>query len=164
MEAQKFVASLADYEKIYFQDENLNAWKKLWGRQLQHSALGRIKEELRRKPNAVMLDRWLPTTQQCQECERKNRIPLDQRIYSCACGYSKPRDLHGAGNMIILGREAEATPQELGGALVEGGTAGARLKSSSKSTRKPRERKKQEIGTTKKARAAQEAARTSVAP
>jgi hypothetical protein len=47
---------------------------------------------------------------------------------------------------------------------VEGGTAGARLKSSSKSTRKPQSRKKQEIGTTKKARGAQEAARTSVAP
>lgn len=100
---------LGTHEIIVMQDENLRAWKRLWGKKLHHSILGRVKKKLKKHPRVIILGRWVPTTQYCPSCETLNKHSLDKRVYECACGYSTPRDLHAARNMI---RFAVLKPEE----------------------------------------------------
>lgn len=93
---------LGTYEVIVIQDESLKAWRRLWGKKLHHAILGRVKKKLKNHPRVVVLNRWVPTTQYCPACERLNKHSLDKRVYSCSCGYSAPRDIHAAENMIRM--------------------------------------------------------------
>ncbi len=93
---------LSTYEFIVIQDESLKAWKRLWGKKLHHAILGRVKKKLKSHPRVVVLNRWVPTTQYCPSCERLNKHSLDKRVYQCSCGYSAPRDIHAAENMIRM--------------------------------------------------------------
>lgn len=123
--ANQFVASLAKHELVAFQDENLSGWKRTrgFGGVIQHSAMGRVKAKLRTLDNVVMLDRFLPTTQYCPECGSLNKLGLSTRVYSCACGYHAPRDVHAARNMLFF-HDILNSPVERGGALVEDSTSG----------------------------------------
>lgn len=127
--ANKFVAQLKKHETIVFQDENLSGWQqtKGFGRTIQHSALGRVKAKLKLLDNAVMLDRFLPTTQYCSECGSLNKLSLSTRVYSCGCGYHAPRDVHAARNMLFFHDKLNNSPVERGGALVEDLTSGIDL-------------------------------------
>ena len=101
--ANKLVNFLLNtYEIIVIQDESLKAWKRLWGKKLHHSILGRVKKKLKNHPRVIVLSKWVPTTQYCPSCERLNKHSLDKRVYSCVCGYSAPRDIHAAENMIRM--------------------------------------------------------------
>ena len=101
--ANKLVNFLLNtYEIIVIQDESLKAWKRLWGKKLHHSILGRVKKKLKNNPRVIVLSKWVPTTQYCPVCERLNKHSLDKRVYSCGCGYSAPRDVHAAENMIRM--------------------------------------------------------------
>lgn len=110
--ANKIVHEIAKNETVYFQDENINGWKKKKSRargskKIQHGILGRVKSRLKNLNNAVCLDRYLPTTQMCA-CGKKNPHSLDERIYTCpSCGYTEDRDVHAALNMIKFGRFLE---------------------------------------------------------
>lgn len=115
--SRKIVSELLKYENIYFQDENLSAWKVLWGKRLHHSVLGRVKTLLMNHPRAHMLDKYVATTQTCPECHKKTKHSLDERVYTCShCEYSEDRDIHSANNMIWMydiPRDAgELTPLE----------------------------------------------------
>lgn len=115
--ANKLVSFLLNtYEIIVIQDESLKAWKRLWGKKLHHSILGRVKKKLMSHPRVVVLNRWVPTTQYCPSCERLNKHSLDKRVYQCPCGYSAPRDVHAAKNMIrmaVLHPELRMTNEDL---------------------------------------------------
>lgn len=101
--ANKLVSFLLNtYEIIVIQDESLKAWKRLWGKKLHHSILGRVKKKLKGHPRVIVLSKWVPTTQYCPACERLNKHSLDKRMYSCGCGYSASRDVHAAENMIRM--------------------------------------------------------------
>lgn len=101
--ANKLVSFLLNtYEIIVIQDESLKAWKRLWGKKLHHSILGRVKKKLKNHPRVIVLSKWVPTTQYCPACERLNKHSLDKRVYSCVCGYSALRDVHAAENMIRM--------------------------------------------------------------
>lgn len=109
--ANKIVHELAKNERIFFQDENISAWKnkksKARGSKKIHSGiLGRIKHRLKTLDNAVCLDKFEPTTQLCV-CGVKNKHTLDKRVYTCACGYTEDRDVHAASNMIRIGSALE---------------------------------------------------------
>lgn len=94
---------LNKYRFIYIQDENLTGWKSgLFGKQVHHSIMGRVKKLLVNHPRVAVLKRSVPTTQYCPECGALNKTPLSVRVYSCACGYSCERDTHSARNMVIL--------------------------------------------------------------
>ena len=72
---------------------------------IQHSCLGSIKQKLIMKSQEeperyIMIDRWLPTTQLCPNCNKKNKHQLDERIYHCSCCYMEDRDIHAAKNML----------------------------------------------------------------
>ena len=101
--ANKLVSFLLNtYEIIVIQDESLKSWKRLWGKKLHHSILGRVKKKLKNHPRVIVLSKWAPTTQYCPACERLNKHSLDKRVYSCPCGYSASRDVHAAENMIRM--------------------------------------------------------------
>lgn len=109
--ANKIVHELAKNERIFFQDENISAWKnkksKARGSKKIHKGiLGRVKSRLKTLDNAVCLDRFEPTTQLCV-CGVKNKHTLDKRVYTCACGYTEDRDVHAASNMIRIGSALE---------------------------------------------------------
>ena len=100
---------LNNYETIYIQDENLKAWVKKngyvkAGRKLHHSILGRVKAKLVAHDRVVVLNKWVPTTQLCGNayCGALNKRGLNEREYSCSCGYVFDRDTHAALNMIRL--------------------------------------------------------------
>ena len=111
--SNKFVASLKKYEKVVIQDENLRGWQAgLFGSQIQSSILGRIKAKIKTLATSQVIGRFLPTTQLCPKCEKKNKIPLSKRIYDCPCGFSHPcRDTKAAQIILILA-ERKSKPAE----------------------------------------------------
>ena len=98
----KIINKLNNY-KICFQDEMISNWHKgLFGKQVQHSILGRLKSALKQNPDNLILNRTEKTTKLCTNCGTINNIGLGDRIYSCECGYTKDRDAHSANNMIVM--------------------------------------------------------------
>lgn len=98
--SNKLISALKNF-KIAFQDEMISNWQKgLFGKQVQHTILGRVKSMLQKNTDNLMLDRKIPTTQTCRECGRLNKHRLSERVYSCECGYSCDRDTHSARNML----------------------------------------------------------------
>ena len=104
--ANKIVHELLEHEKIYMQDENLSGWHKgLFGKNIQHSALGIIKAKLMKNKRVVVLPKNVATTKTCPKCGRINKdITLSDRIFECQCGYKEDRDIHAARNMILLSK------------------------------------------------------------
>ena len=99
--ANKIVSKLKAYSCICMQDEQIAGWQKgLFGKQVQHSCLGRVKQKLKGLPQTIILDKWIPTTKWCPSCGKKNDISLSKRTYSCSCGYHEDRDVHSAKNML----------------------------------------------------------------
>jgi putative transposase len=109
--ANKIVAEILKYDKIYMQDEQLNVWKQQkhrgYGRIVQASVLGRVKAKLINKSNVVVLDRFVPTTKTCTSCGKKHDLVLTDREFNCECGVSIDRDIHAALNMIYFGHLIE---------------------------------------------------------
>lgn len=116
--ASKIAAELLRNEVVFMQDEQVKSWRRRYGRKMQHSVLGRVKNRLiRHTGQVVVLSKWEPTTQLCPICGAKTRIPLKQRIYKCAnCGYMAPRDIKAAQTMVWMGQSkyAEKIPLERG--------------------------------------------------
>ena len=103
--ANKLVNHILSYEHVYMQDEMISNWHKgLFGKQVQHSILGRVKAKLVNHPRVEVLDRLVPTTKFCPNCQNLNKeITLRDRIYVCpVCGYQEDRDVHSAKNMIVM--------------------------------------------------------------
>lgn len=98
---------VTDYDVIYFQDEQIKNWHKgLFGKQVQSSCLGSLKQRLRMlvpSGRAFMISKFEPTTKMCPSCGALNRLTLADRIYRCACGYCKDRDVHAASNVLMIG-------------------------------------------------------------
>ena len=105
--ANKIVADLnSRFGLIYIQDENLSGWQKTGhGKAVQHSCLGRVKARLKTQDNVYVVNRWIPTTQQCINCGEKHSMPHSERTFKCECGLCMPRDLHSANRMVQEGRK-----------------------------------------------------------
>ena len=102
---KKIVNHILSYEHVYMQDEMISNWhKELFGKQVQHSILGRVKAKLINHPRVEVLDRSVPTTKYCPKCQNINKdITLADRTYICpTCGYQEDRDVHSANNMITM--------------------------------------------------------------
>lgn len=95
---------LSENEQIIIQDEQLTAWKKKHGRKIQHSILGRVKEQLIRHEQVFVLNRFVPTSKLCTECGTKNTdLKLWDRTFVCpVCGCIYDRDVHAAENMVWI--------------------------------------------------------------
>ena len=105
--ANKIVSDLnSRFGLIYIQDENLSGWQKTGhGKAVQHSCLGRVKARLKTQDNVYVVNRWIPTTQQCINCGDKHPMPPEIRTFECGCGLCMPRDLHSANRMVQEGRK-----------------------------------------------------------
>jgi putative transposase len=119
--ANKTVAELLSHERVFMQDEQLAGWKKGGhGKAIQHSILGRVKAKLIQSPRVVVLDRFVPTSKNCEcGCLHKD-LKLWDRTFVCpACGLTADRDVHAAQNMIRLGKLDSTRLRRLGQGLTE---------------------------------------------
>jgi putative transposase len=94
--ANKFSGYLKNFKHIGYQNDNVAGWKIIWGRKIQQSALGLIKEKLQGLSTAHEVDRFIPTTKECPRCLKINDLGLDVRTYACACGFIEHRDTKSA--------------------------------------------------------------------
>ena len=124
--AREIVSYLLEkHSFIVMQDENISGWHKgLFGKQVQTSILGRVKNLLVKHPRVAVIDRCAPTTQLCPMCGALNKHSLSERVYHCGCGYHNDRDVHAAQNMIhiyLTGHKSlvKKHPVECGITLVE---------------------------------------------
>ena len=108
----------ANYDFVYFQDEQISEWKKCrrrgYGRSVQHSCLGRIKQKLIQKEGfaSFMLSKWEPTTRLCTACGSLLNMPPSKRIFACDCGVTEDRDIHAAKNILLIGSSHRAERAE----------------------------------------------------
>ena len=103
------------YKIICIQDENIKGWHEKWfGKQVQHSILGGIMSDLKRKSHTLSLvDRYFPTTQLCPACNKRNEeLTLNDRTFTCQCGYHEDRDIHAAKNIHYQGLKQLTTDTE----------------------------------------------------
>ena len=100
--AKQIVAKFKQYETVVIQDEQLRDWHKNGhGKAVQHSILGRVKSDLLRQSNTVVLSKTLPTTKLCTKCGIwHNKLRIWNRTFKCDCGVEMERDLHAAKNML----------------------------------------------------------------
>lgn len=94
---------LNNYDFIAIQDEMIHNWHKgIFGKQVQHSAMGVVKEELKNSSGVYVVSRDFPSTQICPECGKLTKHPLKMRSYTCQyCGYHHPsRDEKAAGSIL----------------------------------------------------------------
>ena len=94
---------LTNYDYIAIQDEMIAGWHHgVFGKQVQHSAMGYIKAKLKNSSKVHVVPRSFPSTQKCPVCGCNTRHPLSKRNYECSfCGYTHPsRDVKAA--MMIL--------------------------------------------------------------
>ena len=103
---------VTDYDVIYFQDEQIANWHKgLFGKQVQSSCLGSLKQRLKSLQDSgrsFMISKWEPTTKLCPQCGARNVLSLDDRIYKCDCGYEMDRDIHSARLVLMIGSSKRA--------------------------------------------------------
>ena len=98
---------LINNDFIGMQDEMIANWHRgLFGRQVQHSAMGYIKRKLSKSSKTQMVPRSCPSTQRCPECGRDTPHPLSKRDYDCShCGYHHDsRDVKAACMNLMEGK------------------------------------------------------------
>ena len=94
---------LNSYNFVAIQDEMIGNWHKgLFGKEVQHSAMGVIKGRLKNSPSVHVVSRSFPSTQICPVCSKLTRHALDKRSYDCMwCGYHhRSRDVKAAESIL----------------------------------------------------------------
>ncbi|CAG0967658.1 hypothetical protein METP2_01198 [Methanosarcinales archaeon] len=118
----KIVSHLKDNNgTICFQDENVKAWQRIWGRKILSTAIGGIISTLKQKVHTpVEVDRMYPSTKTCSRCGNIQEISLDERIYVCKkCGNIMDRDYNSSNCILNEGLKkigavrTELTPAEI---------------------------------------------------
>ena len=86
------------FKYVGFQNENIKAWQSInHGKKVTNTSIGGIISDLKKKSHTpIMIDKYFPSTQLCPNCEKKNKLKLSERVYSCECGYNEDRDLKSA--------------------------------------------------------------------
>ncbi len=110
-----------NYEVVCYQDENIKAWQRLWGRKILSTAIGGIIGALETKVHTpIEVDRFFPSTKTCSRCGSIREIGLDERIYSCySCQLIIDRDLNSSLTLETEGLKqlgmvrTEVTPVEI---------------------------------------------------
>jgi putative transposase len=108
---------------VCYQDENVKAWQRIWGRKILSTAIGGIISTLKKKVHTpIEVDRMYPSTKTCSKCGNIQEISLDQRIYICEnenCGNIMDRDYNSSDNILDEGLKqigtmgTELTPVEI---------------------------------------------------
>jgi putative transposase len=120
----KVVSSLKDkYGTVCFQDENVKAWQRIWGRKILTTSIGGIISTLKKKVHTpVEVPKMYPSTKTCSKCGNIQDIALDERVYVCKnkkCGNIMDRDYNSSINIESEGLKrvgtvrTELTPVEI---------------------------------------------------
>ena len=96
---------LSNYHQVFIQNDNFRGWKKWFGKQIQHSALGTIKTKLKQSKQVHTIGQFEPTTKMCCQCGvKKEKILLSERVFRCeSCGYENDRDVKSAITIMKIG-------------------------------------------------------------
>lgn len=97
----------SNYSNVYMQDEMIANWHKgLFGKQVQHSCLGMIKQKLSEQNNVFVIDRSYPSTKLCYKCGTLHKdITLKDRTFKCpTCGFEEERDLKASKTILFIGQ------------------------------------------------------------
>lgn len=97
----KIVSHLKDtYEIVCYQDENVKAWQRIWGKKILYTSIGGIISTLEKKVHTpIEVNRMYPSTKTCSKCRNVQDIALDERVYVCKnknCGNTMDRDLNSS--------------------------------------------------------------------
>src|SRR5665811_338274 len=109
------------YGTVCFQDENIKAWQRIWGRKIMITSIGGIISTLKKKVHTpIEVNRMYPSTKTCSKCGNIQNITLDERVYVCKkCSNVMDRDYNSSINMEIEGLKqigtvrTELTPVEI---------------------------------------------------
>lgn len=107
----KIFAELNQYQHVIIQDEMLTKWKETYfGKQIQHSILGRIKSKIveasKSNKKYIVISKKYKTTQMCCECGNIQPMKLSDRTYECPiCDNIIDRDINSAKNILKIGLE-----------------------------------------------------------
>ena len=117
---------LTNNDFVAIQDEMIHNWHSgLFGKQVQHSAMGTIKAKLKNSSKVVMIERSFPSTQMCPVCGCLTKHPLSKRDYDCPhCGYHhNSRDQKSAQSILTEAlrqtSNIQVSPEQRAQSLVE---------------------------------------------
>ncbi len=120
----KVVSFLKDkYGTVCFQDENVKAWQRIWGRKILTTSIGGIISTLKKKVHTpIEVPKMYPSTKTCSKCGNIQDIALDERVYVCKnkkCSNIMDRDYNSSINIENEGLKrvgmvrTELTPVEI---------------------------------------------------
>ena len=102
-----------EYDRLYFEDLNLNGMKKLWGRKISDLAFDSFLKKVVylakcESKHVKFIDRYFPSSKTCHECKSVNNdLKLSQREWLCKeCGTLHDRDENAANNIETMGERA----------------------------------------------------------
>jgi len=110
----KIVSHLkSNYGTVCFQNENVKAWQRIWGRKIQSISIGGIISTLKQRVHTPgEVDRRFPSTKTCSKCGNIQDIRLDERVYVCKnkrCNNIMDRDYNSSINIEIEGLKRVGT-------------------------------------------------------
>jgi|SaaInl59LU_5_DNA_1037362.scaffolds.fasta_scaffold20037_2 putative transposase len=101
---------ITKYDKMFFEDLNLDGMKRLWGRKVSDLGLYQLLQRLEFKAKEQgkiikKIDRFFPSSKTCSKClDIKDDLTLKDRVFECQnCGYEINRDLNAAINILTVG-------------------------------------------------------------
>lgn len=107
----KILAFLKLYEKVAYQEDLVTGWAALFGKQVYSSGIGGLKARLRNSLVApILVDRFVPTSQECYACGKRHKLSLSDRVIQCDCGWICDRDVNAA--MVILRKGLGLSPDQ----------------------------------------------------
>ncbi|MDZ4672062.1 MAG: transposase [Phototrophicales bacterium] len=97
------------YDVMVFEDLNLDAMKRLWGRKISDLGFAQFVKVLdwgafKRGKQVVKINRWERTTGKCSRCGHTQKLDLSDRVFQCeGCGHTLGRDHNAAINILEAG-------------------------------------------------------------
>jgi len=97
------------YDVMVFEDLNLDAMKRLWGRKISDFGFAQFVKILdwvafKRGKRVVKISRWERTTGKCSGCGHTQKLELADRVFECeGCGNTLGRDHNAAINILEAG-------------------------------------------------------------
>jgi putative transposase len=100
-----------EYDVLVFEDLNIAAMKRLWGRKVSDLGFAKFIKIMewvafKRRKRIIFIDRWERTTGICSQCKHRQKVSLKERIFCCQqCGFTLDRDHNAAINIRELGHQ-----------------------------------------------------------
>ncbi|MDX2077789.1 MAG: transposase [bacterium] len=98
-----------EYDVMVFEDLNLDAMKRLWGRKISDLGFAQFVKVLdwvafKRGKRIIKISRWERTTGKCSRCGHTQKLELTDRVFECeGCGSTLGRDHNAAMNILEAG-------------------------------------------------------------